>query len=158
MAFGGAFCPLPIRLGGSAIDGLPAAQHARLCADLVAVSRTAPLAVWTYEQIFDDPYTVTITSYWGQNGSGLAYAPAPTVNGGSFGDVSFTWSSQVFEDEYGVQHPIPIRAALAKGHTRSVSQKDTVGNVELIAKGVRVYSIDSGAGSAIYGTMSVRVW
>lgn len=41
----GAFAPLPIRLGGSATEGWTAEQHARLCADLLAVKRTAPVLV-----------------------------------------------------------------------------------------------------------------
>ena len=45
----GGFAPLPLRLGGSAEQGVTAAQHARLCADLVALSRVQPFAVLVYD-------------------------------------------------------------------------------------------------------------
>ncbi len=97
---------LPIRLGGDATNGWTAAQHARLAADLVAINRTLPLARFSFTK---SGATVTITSYWGRNGAGLAYAPTPSSIG--TGHSRFTWSLPGWDDDYGVFQPFAIQAA-----------------------------------------------
>ena len=103
----GAFAPLPLRLGGSAVEGWPPEQHARFCADLVAVKRVAPLARLTVTQ--SAPTTATITAYRGQNGSGLAYAP--TIVAAADGDTTITFPAY-WTDEFEVQHPLKVRVCV----------------------------------------------
>ncbi len=148
----GAFAPLPLRLGGSATEGISAAQHARLSADLVALKRVQPLAKWHFSQIATPPYTVTITQYRGQNGAGLAYAPTVTdVNGG----VDFQWPSQYFEDEYGVQWPFRIRMCEVTPHGSSA----WLGNYENIARGIRALVFDISGGLQVpTAGCTVTVW
>lgn len=142
--FGGALAPLPIRLG----SGFTAAQHARLCADLCAVKRTARLARLYVSQDAGSPFASAVVYYNGQNGAGLAYAPTPTTN--DEGDVTLTWPSY-WEDEYGVQHAIKIRQAKAAvTATRMVT-------VEIINLGVRVRMFTD-AGVAAASGFSLSVW
>lgn len=152
----GAFAPFPVRLGGKAEDGLVASQHARLCADVVALARVAPVAAWSYEQDFNTPYPVTMLNYCGQNGSGLAHAPTVTVN--DLGHVSFAWTGAYLEDEYEQQFPVRIRAGIALAKPRSASQRDNIGVVEIISGGVKVYTMDCGSDTAVACVMSVKVW
>jgi hypothetical protein len=151
MAFG-AFAPLPLRLGGDATTGLTPEQHARICADLVALKRVQPLATWLYTQTASN--AASISYYLGQNGSGLAYAPTATPN--ASGDVSFTWSPGVFEDPYGQQWPIRIRAALAYPQY-GASLNIASSSPQIIANGVRVYSL-SQSGIQRNGATIVKVW
>lgn len=106
MPFGG-YAPLPIRLGGDSETGLTPEQHARLCADLLAVKRTQALAILRFTK---SGATVTINSYFGMNGSGLLYAPTPGVV--STGVVNFSWLSGVFTDAYGITAPVQARAGV----------------------------------------------
>lgn len=106
----GAFCPLPFRLGGSSEEGLTAAQHARLCADLVAVKRTVPLAVFTY-----NPTGNAITNYLGVNGFGSTFAPTPTWT--NTGRIGFNWPTHSFEDPYEIVQPFAVRHATATVHS-----------------------------------------
>jgi hypothetical protein len=55
MAGFGSLAPLPIRLGGSAQEGLSATQHARIAADLTAMHRSAPLAPLSYGTEYPTP-------------------------------------------------------------------------------------------------------
>lgn len=82
----GAHCPLPIRLGGDELSGWTAAQHARVCADLAAASRTLPFAVLTISRggtSGDSPVIVR------NNSRSLS---VPVVAGNNPGDeVTITW-------------------------------------------------------------------
>jgi hypothetical protein len=144
----GATSYLPLRLGGSPEDGWAPEQHARLCADLVALKRVAPLASWVCEV---GAGTASITYYVGQNGNGLAYAPTPTWN--ATGDVSFVWSSAYFEDEYENQHPFKIRAVIATG--MATVARGVVW--EQITSGVRLRAVNT-AGAAANTNLSVTLW
>lgn len=95
----GAFAPFPFRLGGSSVEGLTAAQHARICADLVAAKQAAPLAVVTVTRASST--SVSIVKYFGQNGIGLANAPALAFNTGT-PDLSVTLTFAPFTDPYGI--------------------------------------------------------
>jgi hypothetical protein len=144
----GAFSPLPLRLGGSPQDGISPEQHARLCADLVSLKRVAPLAAWSCEV---GAGTVTMTSYVGQNGSGLAYAPTATWN--STGDVSFVWPSLYFEDDYEIQYPFKVRAVIAT----AISTSGSCIVWEQIARGVRLRATTHG-GVVANTNLSVTLW
>lgn len=142
--FGGALWPLPIRLG----PGWTPAQHARFCADLCAVKRVAPLARVFVNQDAGSPWASSVTAYFGQNGSGLAYAPTPTTNGE--GDVTLTWPAY-WEDEYGVQHALKIRQVIPMvTSTRIVVS-------EILTNGVRVRMFTD-AGVAAASPFSLRIW
>lgn len=103
----GGFAPLPLRLVADALSGLSAAQHARLCADLRASVEVAPFAVivgvWTSS-------AATITSYLGQNGIGLASAPAIADIGSGFREL--TWDA-AYTDDYDVVTATRIQHAEA---------------------------------------------
>lgn len=93
----GAFAPMPLRLGGNALEGLTAAQHARLVADLAAAKRVAPLCVLTW--VHNSFAANIVVDYLGMNGAGAAFAP--TLSNGASDDVTFitlpTWT-----DPYGI--------------------------------------------------------
>lgn len=93
----GAFAPFPFRLGGSPEEGLVSSQHARLVADMVALVRSMPLAVLTVNKVGS---TVTIESYHGQNGIGLAHAP--TAAGAGTGLFTLTWDRSFPTDRYQI--------------------------------------------------------
>jgi hypothetical protein len=59
----GGFAPLPLRLG----DDFTPEQHARLCADVAAMKRTAPLCVLSFVKA---GASVTISNYIGRDGEG----------------------------------------------------------------------------------------
>jgi len=148
---------LPLRLGGTAENGQTAAQHARACADLLAVYRTAPFASWNYTK---SGGTVTITSYIGRNGVGLAHAPAANVNG--TGDVTFRWVDasgnpyHVYENELGELIPFMLRTADAATPSGATARKATV---TVAANSVRVRTFaGSGSGAAVDTTTTVEVW
>jgi hypothetical protein len=146
----GALAPLPIRLGGSAEEGWAPEQHARLCADLVAVKRTAPLARLYVAQDSGGPFAATVTSYRGQSGVGLAYAPSISVTGA--GDVTLTFPAY-WTDEFGRQYPLKIRQAIPKA---SATTARFINHV-ISARTVRVRSFDA-AGAAIACNFGMRVW
>lgn len=103
---------LPLRLGGDAQTGWTAAQHARFCADAVALQRVQPLATWVYEQTGSGIDDAEVLSYVGRNGSGLAWAPAVVPD--SVGIVDCSWStSQWVDDHTGYALPVSIRAVTA---------------------------------------------
>lgn len=101
----GGFAPLPIRLGGSATEGVTAGQHAQVAATLTALKRVLPFAVLKYTKSGAD---VTVDSYRGRNGIGAAFAPTPTVLG--TGDVLWTWP-QFYLDDWSNRVPILITMA-----------------------------------------------
>jgi hypothetical protein len=144
----GALAPLPLRLGPGGVESVSPEQHARLCADLMALKRVARLATWFCEV---GAGTAEITSYFGQNGNGLAYAPTATWN--ATGDVSFVWPSNYFEDDYEIQHPFKIRAVIATG-AATVARGAAW---ELITRGVRIRTVNT-AGTAANTNVSVKVW
>lgn len=75
MPFGG-LAPLPFRLGASTDGGITAAEHARACADLCAVSRVSPVARLRVRVVAGpSSSSVYVLSYEGANGSGLRFAP-----------------------------------------------------------------------------------
>jgi len=136
----GAFAPLPLRLGGDALEGFDARSHARLCADLVAAKLGAFLAVFSYTKV---GATVVIRDYYGQNGAGSAYAPDSVTVVGT-GEVTFKWSARQFTDPYLIERPINAKAGRATAHnTASVRCEVTV-----IANGVTVKTFDA-AGAAV---------
>lgn len=138
MAFG-AFAPLPLRLGGSAEEGWAARFHARMAADLVAAKRIAPLAVFTYTKTGS---IITILSYLGQNGAGLAFAP-DTVGAVGSGATVFSWSTRSFSDPYGIAYPVNVKSGKATVHGAASAR----GVVTVFANGVTVTSVNSsGAG------------
>ena len=105
MPFGG-YAPLPLRLGGTATNGLTAQQHSRMCADLVAVKRTAPLAALTF-------YDETVFDYYAMNGVGFEIETVPTVDHiSNFYVITF---SGLWEDELEVAKPINIKHAVFTG-------------------------------------------
>lgn len=143
---------LPLRLGGTDTNGLTAAQHARIVADLVATYRTAPFASWTYTK---SGAAVTISNYRGRNGVGPAYAPTAIVNG--TGDVTFSWASQVYEDERGEAVPITLIAADAG---TLVTSPEAVATVTVASNSIRVVTSAFGGGGfgPDDGPASVEVW
>lgn len=146
----GAFAPLPLRLGGSDEEGWSPEQHARFCADLVAVKRVSPLARLFVNQDATNPYAVSVVYYFGQNGSGLAYAP--TVTNGGAGIVSLAFPSY-WTDEYEVQQAFQIRQALAT--PQSSSAATSVVSISSNTVTVRTFN-DSGVAAAL--PFSLRVW
>lgn len=91
----GAFCPLPLRLGGSANEGWTAEQHARVCADLVAAKRSTPVAILNFSK---SGTTVTINWYLGPEGYLESDFPV-VANGGGAGVTSLTFPTY-WEDDY----------------------------------------------------------
>jgi hypothetical protein len=139
MAVTGGFCPLPLRLGGDALTGWTASQHARMAADQVAKKRTAPLCVfsWTISGAGALP---VVTSYIGMNGAGLAYAP--TGRTGSI--MTFRWDSGRFLDSYSIAYPIMPRHAVVSAKSSSYARATHV----LLNDGIQIYVFDA-AGVAI---------
>ena len=145
----GAFAPLPIRLGGSAEEGLTPEQHARLCADLLAAKFVAPLATWTFTK---SGATVTVESYVGQNGAGLAHAPVASA--GATGFSGFGWTSQSFTDPYGVLYPIRVRQVIVTPHGSTAA----IGTGLLSLGTVVVVATFNQAGAGVDCRATVRVW
>jgi hypothetical protein len=99
--FGG-FAPLPLRLGGNNETGLTVAQHARLCADLVACVKTAPLARIAGKTGSDDVY-----AYNGQPSLGIVNAPSVAFG---VGYATMTWPVG-YEDPFGQAYALKIQSA-----------------------------------------------
>ena len=146
----GAFAPLPIRLGGSATEGWAPEQHARVCADLVAVKRTAPLAKLSVSQLAGSPFTAAVTSYHGQNGAGLTYAPSITTNG--VGDITLTWPAY-WTDEFGIQHALKLRQAVVTGAETTCRFHSYI----IAARTIRIRSFND-AGVATSSALGIKVW
>lgn len=146
----GAFAPLPLRLGGKPEEGWSPEQHARLVADLVAVKRTAPLARLLVNQNSGSPFAASVTYYSGQNGSGAAYAPTPSVTGA--GDVTLTFPG-FWEDEFGVQWPLKIRQAIARPYATGARFPTCA----ILGRTVRVRTVDD-TGAASATPFSLRIW
>lgn len=103
MALGG-FAPCPLPLGGTAVDGLTAEQHARIAADLKAAVQGAPFAVYGLNFA-----SSLLESYVAQYGVGVS--AMPLVSSGGIGITNFTWQPS-YEDEYGNVYPTHIRHAI----------------------------------------------
>ncbi len=128
----GLFSPCPIRLTSlDSIHGWSAAQHARMCADVVAAWRSLPLAVMTVQVNASDAQLI---SYNGRNGSGASHAPPITWTSAtqpcsvtwenSYGDtVNPVNNSNIFSSDTRLAS-WSIRHAIVKAHW-SGSQKDT---------------------------------
>lgn len=144
----GALSPLPLRLGGTATNGLTAAQHARIAADYVALKRSAPLAVWTYTLAAG---VVTLHGYLGQNGAGDDHAWTSEVLG--TGDVLWTFEDRNFIDPIENVAPIAIRHARAGVHGATPG----IATVVITASSVRVCAFDA-SGSALDGKVTVKVY
>ncbi len=145
----GVFAPLPLRLGGSDTSGITATQHARLCADLVAIKRAAPLCWLTYTL---SAGVVTIHAYHGQNGSGTVYAPDSVTVLGT-GQVQFKWTARSFEDSYEVSYPLAIRCGKIAGHG-TVSIR---GAVTVLANGFTITTRNS-AGALADAKVTACLW
>lgn len=140
----GAFAPLPLRLGGTAEEGWAPEQHARVCADLVAVRRTQPLTRFYFNGV------ANITSYWAQNSAGLIQIPQTVVN--ATGDYTFNFPAY-WQDDYGQQAPIKLRQAV-------ITTADTAARFPVYAiagQGIRVRIFDA-AGSAVDSAFTIRIW
>lgn len=98
MALGG-FAPCPLPLGGTAVDGLTAEQHARIAADLKAAVQGAPFAIYS-----------AVTHYLAQYGVGIG--ALPLVSSGGVGITDFIWNPS-YSDEYGNVYPVNIKHAIA---------------------------------------------
>lgn len=105
MALGG-FAPLPLRLGGTAENGITAAQWKRICADLVSARRTSPFAVIKIDQNSNSP---EIVEYRGLNGMAIDDRPTLTWNGAM---TEIQWSSS-YQDDIG--RSVAVRVTGAKG-------------------------------------------
>jgi hypothetical protein len=81
--FGG-FCPLPLRLGPDGERGWSAAEQSRFAADLLANSRTQPLA-----QLRVRTSTGQVLAYSAQPHTGISFAPVMTELG--TGHFAFDW-------------------------------------------------------------------
>jgi hypothetical protein len=101
----GGFAPLPIRLGGTAQNGLTAAQHARICADMVAMARTMPLA-----RIGLTTGQTGVRHYQAQPITGVANAPDISIGAPGAGWVRVTWP-EGYTDPFGEGEPWRISAA-----------------------------------------------
>ena len=104
----GGFAPCPLPLGGTALDGVTAEQHARIAADLKAVVSAAPFAVL---RLITD--STTPLAYTGQHGVGIGAAPTITLIG--IGDVRITWAPS-YLDEYDNAQATYIKHAQATLH------------------------------------------
>lgn len=150
MAFGGAFAPLPIRLGGSGNeDGWTAAQHSRFSENLAQVKRTCAFAVLTYETV------AGVTTYHGENGTGSVNGPTVSVPGDS-GDVTFTWSG-VYENDYRQKRYTHIVHATATAHG-STAYSCTVDITAANAVRVRVYDMAGAIANPASVQFSLKVW
>lgn len=145
----GLFAPLPLRLGGSAEEGWTAEQHARMCADLLALKKTMPLAVFTFDKA---GASVTISDYYGMNGAGAAYQPDDISLFGT-GAVGFAWSNRYFEDPYEVRYPLNARHGKVTCHA-TVSMR---GRVVVVPNGIEVRTFNS-AGAAADTKATVVLW
>lgn len=107
--FGGFAGMLPLRLGGNATTGWTAEQHARLCADVVALKRTSPLCVFTWATVSGASAAPVVVSYFGMNGVGLGHAP--TNLSAAADAIIFRFASGRFTDPYGIGAPFKPRKA-----------------------------------------------
>jgi hypothetical protein len=147
----GGFSPLPIRLGGSSLEGWPPENHARFCADLVAIKRTLPIAVWTFTK---SGGTVTIHSFYGMNGIVVA-TDAPAPGAASPGVSNFAWIPPILTDPYGVVYSVRARHGRATVHGSSA--RFAVVDTETISTLITVRTFDESA-NLVDAKATVRIW
>lgn len=145
----GLFSPLPLRLGGSDEEGWTAGQHARVAADMVALKKAMPIAVFSYTQ---SGATVTIHDYYGMNGAGSIYQPDDISLLGT-GAVGFAWSDRFFEDPYEIAHPLNARHGKVTCHGTASRR----GRVTIVPNGIQVRTFNS-AGAATDCKATVVLW
>lgn len=145
----GAFCPLPLRLGGTDTDGWTAAQHARASADLAAVGASAPQAVITID-ITGSSTTSAIVGYLGFNGVGAAHAP--TLISTSPGFASLTWPKAI-EDEYGNVDVTSIRHARVTAHDTGMA----MATVKVLSPEVIIIRRFNNVGDLANGRVTITV-
>lgn len=138
MPLTGGFCPLPARLGGDALTGLTAEQHARLAADLVALKRTARFCSFSWSA---QSGSAVVSNYKGMNGVGAAFAPTGVLAGNT---VLFTWAPALFTDAYGTPYPFTPRHAVVTASSASFARAVHV----LVVNGLSVKLFDA-AGAVI---------
>ncbi len=100
----GGFCPLPLRLGGTAETGFTASQHARAANDLLGLHRMAVLAIISGRI---QGSVATILSARCQWGIGPAYFPTIAVISNSHVEITFPIAPT---DALGQQHALRIRS------------------------------------------------
>jgi hypothetical protein len=146
----GGLVPCPIPLGGTSQDGLTAAQHARICADLIAVVATAPLA-WVRGHTGNTSPNVYVSQF----DVGLAAAPTVTPNGS--GDVSISWESS-FTDDFGNSGSLVIRHAEAT-ICGTASPGNRIVTAEIVApNAIRVRTFTGSSGAATPAAYFVVVY
>jgi len=141
----GGFAPLPLRLGGSAEQGWTAQQHARACADLVALLKTAPFALLDLQT-----GASTLHGYVGQHGIGIEAGPVITSGTGF---ARATWDDG-YVDPFGQYQATRIKGAYAS--TAFYSSNFCVETVDS-AKQVTVRAY-SAAGANAATRVFVVVW
>ena len=149
MALGG-FAPCPFPLGGTAVDGFVAEQHARLSADLKAAVSAAPFALIRFATDNTTPL-----AYIAQHGVGVSAAPTLTVLG--VGDIELLWAAS-YQDEYDNAWGSNITQAVATAHQAFGYTTNCVAVVTLVSSRqirVRTRNPVTGAGDAV---VSLAVW
>jgi len=141
----GAFCPMPMRLGGSSEEGWSPESHARLANDLAAAKRACPLAVWTYTQ---SGASCVVSAYLGQNSTNVSDAPTAAVV--STGIARFTFAKS-FTDPYGIERAIKATHGVGSS-SRGIIQ------VNVTAPNVIEVRIRDTSGGAADGTGTVAIW
>lgn len=149
----GGMCPLPWRLGGDASTGLTAEQHARICADMVAVKRTASFCTFGWAIAGGGATVPTVSDYRGMNGVGSDYAP--TVNSFASNTITFRWLASRFLDPYQVAAPWLPRHAVVTLNRATYGRPVYV----LLTDGIEIRVFDA-AGSAIAPPLmgTVELW
>lgn len=143
----GSLTPLPLRLGGSPEEGWSPEQHSRMCADLVAVRRTAWLLVMTYTKA---GAVVTVHSYRDQTKQGALNAPSAVVD--ATGQVTFTLARN-WLDEFDDELPVKILGGEGSFHG------STCGSVSLVSHTANAFTFKSfdAAGVGVDGKVTVRL-
>jgi hypothetical protein len=144
----GGLAPLPVRLGGTATNGLAAIQHARVAADWLALRRVLPIGVWTYTL---QSGVITLHAYLGQNGAGTAYGWTSASEG--VGATLWNVPERAFVSPYKETAPLAIRSAAVGVHGTVAAFK----TFEVFANGIRVRTFDA-AGVAMDATVTVAVY
>lgn len=147
----GAFCPMPLRLGGSATEGVTAAQHSRACADLVAMKRTLPFALLTFTQAGS---VITVNSFWGAAGIAASYRPTSTV----LTTGKSTWAfTPIQTDAYDNRSALSLQHVLACAHYDSAFRFAQAVCFSVTRNSFYV-EIENASGTAVDGKASVAVW
>ena len=150
MGFGG-FCPLPIRLGGGAVSGWSAANHARAVADIVAMKRAAPLLWLTFSQA---SLTATVEAFCSQWGSETDLRPTWSCNatGSSLWTVTLARA-----DSYDVVAPISVRHAIVGAHYSGTCRRAVANVLDDGTNRISIHLMTS-AGALCDGRATVVLW